>query len=197
MSYCVYKHTCPNGKVYVGITSKNPIVRWAKGNGYNHNTHFHNAILKYGWNNIKHEILYTDLSKEEACEKEIELIAEYKSNNPDYGYNLSSGGESGFIGCHPSEEARRKMSEAHKLIVGEKHHLYGTHRSEITKEKLRIANLGANSSNAKSIICVETGEIFGGVREAARKNNVTHTSIIYAAKHHKTHKGYHWRYIDE
>lgn len=109
--YTVYKHTTPNGKVYIGITSIDVRRRWA--NGYKHNPYFTNAILKYGWENIKHEILFTNLTKEEACQKEIELIAEYKSNQKDFGYNLSIGGES-HTGCKVSAESRKKMSEAHK-----------------------------------------------------------------------------------
>ena len=66
MRYCVYKHTSPNGKVYIGITSQNPIARWRNGKGYSNNTHFKNAIDKYGWDNFKHEILHSELSKEEA-----------------------------------------------------------------------------------------------------------------------------------
>lgn len=31
MKYVVYKHTCPNGKVYIGITSQKPEHRWKKG----------------------------------------------------------------------------------------------------------------------------------------------------------------------
>lgn len=31
--YCVYKHTSPSGKVYIGITVQNPLYRWNKGNG--------------------------------------------------------------------------------------------------------------------------------------------------------------------
>ena len=100
MSYCVYKHTCPNGKVYIGITSGNPLKRWANGKGYE-NQYFYRAILKYGWDNIKHEILYTDFSKEEACEKEIELIALYKSNQRECGYNVNDGG---YIQSEETEE---------------------------------------------------------------------------------------------
>lgn len=93
--YCVYKHTFPNNKVYIGITSLNPLRRWKQnGMGYKGQRFVFNAILKYGWDNIKHEILYSNLTKEEACQKEIELIAEYKSNNRKYGYNISIGGES-------------------------------------------------------------------------------------------------------
>ena len=49
MEYCVYKHTSPNGMVYIGITRQNPIKRWMNGKGYSYNTYFYNAILKYGW----------------------------------------------------------------------------------------------------------------------------------------------------
>ena len=61
--YIVYKHTCPNGKVYIGITSREAKLRWNCGNGYNNNKHFKSAIVKYGWNNIKHEILFDGLTK--------------------------------------------------------------------------------------------------------------------------------------
>lgn len=91
--YYVYKHTTPCGKVYIGITGRNPSIRWANGKGYNR-AYFKNAIEKYGWDNIKHEILFDSLTKEEAEQKEIELIAEYKSNQREYGYNISVGGAS-------------------------------------------------------------------------------------------------------
>lgn len=91
--YIVYKHTSPCNKVYIGITSQSPEKRWQNGRGYIKNNHFWNAIQKYGWDNFKHEILYDNLTKEEACQKEIELIALYNSNNREYGYNISLGGE--------------------------------------------------------------------------------------------------------
>lgn len=123
--YTVYKHTCPNGKVYIGITQQNIELRWRNsGQGYI-GQRFYRAILKYGWDNIKHEILFTDLTKEEACQKEIELIIEYRSNNPKYGYNGSLGGE-GFLGVEPWNK--------------------GGHIYEETKEKLRRANYGKKAS---------------------------------------------------
>lgn len=72
--YTVYMHTCPNGKVYIGITNRSPLSRWNNGNGYKNNAHFFNAILKYGWSNIAHEILYDGLSEQEACDAEKRLI---------------------------------------------------------------------------------------------------------------------------
>lgn len=44
--YCVYKHTLPNNKVYIGITKQIPSLRWANGRGYKHSNYFYNAILK-------------------------------------------------------------------------------------------------------------------------------------------------------
>lgn len=33
-NFCVYEHLFPNGKRYIGITSKNPKARWENGNGH-------------------------------------------------------------------------------------------------------------------------------------------------------------------
>ncbi|KAB8292074.1 group I intron endonuclease, partial [Bifidobacterium apri] len=92
--YVVYKHTTPSGKVYIGITGKKPEYRWKNGNGYKDNAHFDNAIKKYGWENTKHEIVANGLTKEQACDLEIELIAKYHATDPRKGYNISAGGES-------------------------------------------------------------------------------------------------------
>jgi hypothetical protein len=91
--YSVYKHTAPNGKVYIGITSLNPEERWNKGRGYSRNYHFFNAILKYGWDNIEHSVLHSDLPQSVAQSMEAQLIAQYHSDDPTYGYNNTVGGE--------------------------------------------------------------------------------------------------------
>ena len=89
--YCVYKHTTPNNKVYIGMTGVNPLQRWSNGEGYAGQPKFYKAILKYGWDNIRHEIVYSGLTMEEACEKEKEQIEKYGSVRN--GYNCSTGGE--------------------------------------------------------------------------------------------------------
>lgn len=96
MNYKIYKHTnVKNKKVYIGITKQEPKRRWQNGIGYIDNDYFYKSIKKNGWDNFKHEILYENLTKEQAQEKEIELIAYYKSNDRNYGYNISKGGETG------------------------------------------------------------------------------------------------------
>lgn len=82
--YVVYKHTDPNGDCYIGITSQNPEVRWKNGMGYIDNKNFLSGICYYGWINFKHEILFKDLSLEEAEKIETNLIQKLK---PKYNQN--------------------------------------------------------------------------------------------------------------
>lgn len=63
-----------------------------------------------GWENIKHEILFTGLSKQDAIQKEIQMIKQYKSNDKRFGYNATFGGESYEL----TDEIRHKISESNK-----------------------------------------------------------------------------------
>lgn len=144
--YTVYMHICPNGKRYIGITGRKPEDRWNKGKNYSFNKYFANAVKKYSWKNIEHIILFTNLTKCEAENKEIELIKYYKSNNRKYGYNIQNGGNT--IGTH-SKETKLKISKANKgktrnqefkiknskNKIGNKNFL-GHHHTEKTKKLL-------------------------------------------------------------
>ena len=181
-NYCVYLHKCPNGKVYIGITGKKPYRRWRYGFGYQANKHFYNAIKKYGWKNIKHIILFKDLTKEEAEKREMELITEYKSNQRKYGYNFSSGGEMSALG--------HKVSKKHKEILRKAN--LGKKMSKETKEKI------AKSKYQHLVLCVETGEIYYGTGDAARKNCLNANHINEACKGIlKTTGKKHWRFVEK
>lgn len=146
-NYCVYVHTSPSGKKYVGQTGKTPEDRWRYGCGYLYKNEdgeykqpaFARAILKYGWENIEHEIIASNLTKEEADNFEKLLIKELDTMNPKYGYNCKEGGSN----CVLSEESRKKISDAHK---GEKHHMFGKHHSEETKRKISESHKGLKMS---------------------------------------------------
>lgn len=112
--YVLYKHTFPNGKVYIGITCQKPERRWSKGYGYYQNERMFRAIKKYGWDNIKHEILYEDLTEEEAYLKEIDLIAEYDSTNVAKGYNIHKGGE--FDACAGVDYIDKDLLEPYSQV---------------------------------------------------------------------------------
>jgi hypothetical protein len=52
MSWCIYKHTSPTGKCYIGQTKQTPDRRWRNGLGYtrdNCDTHFARAIKPLGF----------------------------------------------------------------------------------------------------------------------------------------------------
>lgn len=110
-TYCVYKHTAPNGKVYIGVTRKKPNRRWNNGKGYIRNKHFYSAIQKYGWGNIKHEIVLEGLTKEQASQGERALIRLHKANDPAHGYNHTSGGYDGY-----------ELNDAQKRAISERAH---------------------------------------------------------------------------
>ena len=128
--YCVYMHTSPSGKSYIGMTCKRPPeARWSNGNGYKSgHPYFWKAICKYGWDNFEHQILFDGLTREQACEKEKESIAMYNTTNPDMGYNMTAGGD-GKTGYVMSEETKRKISESHiGRFTGENNPNYGNHK---------------------------------------------------------------------
>lgn len=75
--YCVYIHYFPNGKYYVGI-SKDIGSRWeGDGKHYDSNPDMYRAIQEFGWNNIRHRVVCSRLSKEEALSIENTLIRLY------------------------------------------------------------------------------------------------------------------------
>ena len=201
--------------MYIGITKQNPLYRWNNGNGYIDSAAFWPAIQKYGWDNIKHEILLSGLCFEEAKQLEIKYIAEYKSNQSDCGYNCTIGGD-GICGYKHTKEARSKMSDKRR---GEKHFMYGkkfsseskqkmsdSHKgvalSEETRNRMSVARRGEGNPRASSVNQYSAnGDILGSyktINEAAAiaKTNPSAISQCCRGKH-KTCGGYIWRYATE
>lgn len=173
-------HTTPSGKRYIGITKNHPSTRWANGNGYANNSHFSNAIAKYGWENIQHEILFRGLTEEAAKSKEVELIAEYDTTDPKNGYNRTLGGDTnvplfgkdnGMYGETHTDKVKKKLSEAALLRFADKrnHPMYGKPRSRETKRKL--------SKSHKGIAAGEKNYFYGKNKsgEESWRYGMTHT----------------------
>jgi group I intron endonuclease len=177
IGYFVYCHTNKiNGKKYIGITSRKPEKRWNNGNGYKTNVYFYRSIKKYGWHNFQHEILYTDLSKEEASAKEIELIAEYNTCDAKYGYNQSAGGNT------LTQNAIKKLSER---MSGDKNPWYNKPKHQ--------NNLNATR---KAVLCVETGIVYESISQASRMTQINLGHIASTCKGiRKSAGGFHWKYV--
>ena len=218
----VYVHVFPNGKRYVGITQQKLNRRWRNGRAYSANVRMTNAINRYGWENIEHIVLYSDLSMEEAERTEKRLIREWNLMDERYGYNYAEGG------THPnhSEKTKEKIglkskgrrhSEEFKEWIsqknsGENNFMYGKHHTDETKKKISEAKKGSQSPNkgkfgsnnpcAKSVIAVDplTGQDvmrFGSIIEAASfigKYPSGIQSVLSGDR--KTSGGYVWRRAD-
>lgn len=145
-SFVVYVHRSPNGKIYVGITSRPTVERWgSSGQGYRENKHFWAAIQKYGWNNFEHKIVASNLSLEEACSLEIELISEYNSIDPEFGYNQTTGGNFSKPSNEVREVLRFKATERWKDLKYRSRmicSLSGHSVSAETRQKLHNAKIG-------------------------------------------------------
>lgn len=88
--------------------------------------HIKRAIKKYGKENFTKEMLaYTD-TQDSLNWLEKYYIRKYKAQNPEIGYNLTAGGDGGYI--PKTEDGKKRISEKHK----------GKHHSEETKIKMRI-----------------------------------------------------------
>lgn len=143
MSYTVYRHTAPNGKSYIGITSLPAKERWRNGTGYSSNVLFYRAIKKYGWENIAHEILLTGLTKEEAEREEMDLIKRYELTDPNKGYNIQYGGAVvGTMTAEQREKIRKRQSGANSLWYGKPAYNRGVPATEEQRRKTSEARKG-------------------------------------------------------
>lgn len=218
--YSVYKHIFPNGKIYIGMTCQSNLNRrWDSGRGYKTQSLMARAIEKYGWENVRHEIIANGLTKAQAEATEMAMIAENKTNNPQFGYNIENGGN--CTGTH-SEATKQKIGEAQR---GEKNHMYGKKSPLKGKkmdaeaiEKNRLAHLGQTPwnkgkpmdaeqkaklrkpkskehkmklSEAKSVpvVCVETGERFKSGMEASTQMKINRGSISRATRNNSLTAG--------
>ena len=210
-TYTVYKHTGPTGKVYIGITRREPRKRFDGGRGYAHSPHFSAAIKKYGWDAFQHDILLTGLTREDAEEAEIRLIAEYKSTDRRFGYNADTGGSaSGRM----SEETRRKIASH---MMGDNnptrkygHPMQGKRHTDESKARMsaaakaRTGRYVSDETKAKlrkaqkktPVRCVELGIIYAGIHEAAEEFELSPSKVCAVCKgRNHTAGGLHWEYV--
>ena len=102
--YIVYKLTFPNGKIYIGLTSRPLAKRWNKGKGYNNQPAISQAIKDAGgWENVKKEILVDGTTKCMAGKFEHFFVVIFNSQWPN-GYNKDGGGFAGYKRCRDTVE---------------------------------------------------------------------------------------------
>lgn len=115
-----------------------------------------------------------------------------------------------------SDEAKRKISEANK---GNPSHMRGKHHIQETKAKIAAAHVGLRpwnkgipmseqtkrkaiaklkgrvAPNKRSVLCIDTGEVFDSVRLAAKKYGIHESNLATVARGNWiTCGGYRWTY---
>lgn len=208
--YSLYRHTFPNGKMYIGVTKKVPVYRrWQNGYGYSQQPKMARAIAKYGWDNVRHDILLTNLTEREAKFWEQFYIRQFDTVN--HGYNITLGGD-GLTGMKLSEETKRKIGEANrqkkypgnaaalKKYISQHgawnkgKSLAGEHLRKITEERRQRCNKPIFACNPQTHKVVLT---FPSCTVAAKSCGVS-KNVISRCAHggRKTSCGYEWRYAD-
>ena len=125
-SCSVYVHINKiNGKIYVGRTKRDPEERYGingshyllqdKYSGKYLQPLFASAINKYGWDNFEHEVVASNLTDIESRNFERLLIRMLHSNEKDFGYNMTEGGED--LSNLWSEDRKKKHINSRKISV--------------------------------------------------------------------------------
>lgn len=191
--YSIYKHTCPNGKIYIGITSQEPERRWCGGFGYQKNSRFFRDIVALGWDNILHEVIAKVETYEEASRIEKILITSHNTTDPTYGYNA----QCGSLAQTPSTEP-----------IHIDHAQTPLHTDTTTETFPQKVNRRGQTSKLKVAQYTREGKliaVFNSMKEASCITGVNHGDICSCCKGQKgcggvskrTAGGYIWKYIDE
>lgn len=213
-TYSVYYHVNrSNRKVYVGITARPPKQRWgSNGSGYQPkkkgSSPFYNAILKYGWDNFDHVVMYTGLSKREAEMMEIDLIATFNSDKRQYGYNIEHGGNAHGRLTYAQRQAIHeswmdpvaRAERIAKISRGKTGKSFSAEHRKHLSESRKGRFKGRNANNARAIDQLDMDgnyiRSFGALAEARDELGIGSPNLCRALKTGGTCGGYRWRYSD-
>ena len=210
--YTVYKLTSPEGKVYIGCTGLKVRQRWDNGRAYWRHVPIGEAIARYGWDNMKKEVLCEKLTREGAESLEEWFINYYDSRNPEKGYNRFTGGarkgakqsELSKIRNRNTQLIRHNRNPEICMQYSEKNKAY--FRAHPESRKKISAQMSAYlrspegrkfveaNGKPKPVRCVETGAVFRSQKAAERATGFS--GIHKACSGIQTMSGgYHWEYI--
>lgn len=178
-----------NGKKYVGLTTKDPSVRYLEHVYQSRRGSccyaIHKAIRKHGIENFRLDVLQTCKTKQELLNAEIRWIDELQTQCKDgCGYNMTAGGD-GIRDYVPTIEHRQRLSRAMKgrtrspehcaaiaiAKLGDKNPMHGKKLSEEHRSKISKSNKGKRRSDEarKKISAGLTGKSQTSLQKTARK----------------------------
>ncbi len=189
------------------MTGRDPYERFGRGGSSYRGScpHFWSSIQKYGWDNFSHDIVASGLTKEAACDMEIQLIKDLKTQDREYGYNVMPGGECPAM----PDEVKRKLSNAlmgnknglgHPCTEGKKKKISDAqkgrrftaeHRAAISAAKLGVPHESpsdetkkkiSDSHKKKPVYCVDLDIVYPSIQECARQLGIGATTVCACCK---------------
>jgi group I intron endonuclease len=191
MFYIIYQTTnLINHKIYIGYHSTEDLNDTYLGSGKILNQ----AIEKYGLNNFKREILYVFPTKEEALQKEREIVNQEFLKRNDV-YNAKLGGEGGWDHTHNDPyyiEKRRagnkraivegraamwKLTDKQRSEIGKKAFLGKKHTNEAKKKISEAQKMDETILNQRIQDYNIIEKKWGYISKLAIKWDISHTQV--------------------
>ena len=173
-SYFIYKYTFPNGKIYIGQTYEGS-RRFGRISSYK-NMLVRRAMDKYP--NFEKEIVEY-CSVENVDDRERYYIQLYNSFNKQFGYNLTSGGQT-----------NKELSEDVRKIISEKRK--GKKLSPEVIEKMSKAVIQIDSESLNAI------NRFSSMSEASLQTGIDFSTISSVCRRKSsTAGGYYWCFEED
>lgn len=187
MFYTIYQTTnLTNGKIYVGYHSTEDLNDRYLGSGKILNQ----AIDKVGAENFKREILYVFPTREEALQKEREIVNEEFLQRDDV-YNIKLGGEGGWD--HTRDNPKRlegirkaftegrmrgwQLTDTQRSEIGRKSFLGKKHTEEAKKKIGEAQKMDETILNQRIKDYEAIPKEYGYISKLARQWNISHTQV--------------------
>jgi len=135
------------------------------------------------------------MTKQTGSESKL-TSKQYDAICKDYG-KASEGTGNPFYGKTHSEQARSKMQSFRKEYSYTQSHCRNISNSHKGQKNFQFGKTGEKAPTSKKVICIETGIIYGSLREASRLLGLTHPSLSRAChRPDYTYGGCHWKLLD-
>lgn len=184
----IYKITnTVNGKCYIGKSQN--IAKRIKHhietlkNGNNRNKHMQNAYSYYGKGSFTIEILEQLEKNDDINEREKYWISHFRSNEEEYGYNRTSGGDGGnsYVDCMTPEERDAHYKKHVEIRSGENNVIYGKHLYNDGYQQKYL-------TDEQAISYLQNGWKRGAkdsFKETCRQRSIGQKNPFYGKKHSK------------
>lgn len=214
----IYMRISPSGGKYIGQTVRPENIRWKQHckqafekNYSDYNSILNRAIRKYGADNFTVKILEDNISMQELNNKQqyyIEKYNTYYKDNPEFGYNMTRGGQLGTQ--QYTDDFILNLWNTGKTIKELKQQYHLNYNNLLN----RLKNLGIshqqiaqrayydNNTKRKKVaqytLNNEYIQTFSSITAAANavQSNTTNISSVCNGKR-KSCKGYIWKYINQ